>query len=77
MNLYASTMKGIRAAKESRHRRILRDMAAAAIRKAEALGFDLGKQSMRHQVSFLARRKSVAVPDPAPHPHPHKDSGRN
>jgi hypothetical protein len=77
MNLYASTMKGIRAAKESYHRRILQEMAAAAIRKSEGLGFDLSKQSTRNPVTLSLRRKSTTVPDPAPRSHPHKDAERN
>ena len=43
MNLYNATMKGILASEESRRRRLLEEMTAAAVRKAEKLGQNMSQ----------------------------------
>jgi hypothetical protein len=66
MNLYASTVQGIRAARAKRHDRLLREMAAAATRKAEGLEFDIGNKSWRHPIMFLKRSKPANPPRRSP-----------
>ena len=51
MNLYVFTLKGIKSARENKHRRLQEEMAAAAFRNAEIRSRELRWAFVRSEIS--------------------------